>query len=181
MKALFLLLTLTCLFTLTACGGGSGGGNEDSDTDTGGGEGGGGEVGIPTVLEGTWRKACGPMDSLFPDDGYDIVTITVTINQFSSNIENYLDAACSQPDPDLPNPTASGSLSVGADVMTTNGVTATEVDTEITRSSNPDVFVEETYDIFYIDGDNLYFGEFEADVPEDRDDTLDFNRVFVRQ
>lgn len=171
---------LTFFSSLIACGGGSSSDkNSDDNVDT--------TTGIinanntPTILEGTWHKACGPIESQFPEDGYDIVTITFTLNQLYSDIENYIDASCSQPFPDLPNPTAYSIIAIGEEVMTTGGLMATQVDTEITQSSNPDVFVDRTYDIFYIDTDNLYLGDYEADTPENRTNTLSFDRVFVRQ
>jgi len=175
-----LLLTTILLGFLSACGGGSddGGGGENTSNDT------------PTdntdnnnsssnTLDGTWLKACGPM--INPEDGYDIVTITISANQYSNNIENYTDGTCSTPFSPAPNVSASGTFTYGTEFTSTDGVTATQVDIFITSSSDPDLFDVRNYDIFYQDNNNLYFGSEIAETPAERPTAINFDRVFVRQ
>ncbi|MAA65553.1 MAG: hypothetical protein CL581_12330 [Alteromonadaceae bacterium] len=143
------------------------GGNDNDSTNP---------TGEATVLEGTWRKQCGPVAG---QEHSDIVTLTFTGNTFTSDIENYLDAGCNVPYAEAPNPTASGTFVLGEDVMLSSGVTATELDSHITQFDGAPFDIDE-YNVIYIQGDILYTGEGEADSPQQRPTSLDYNRPFDR-
>jgi len=133
----------------------------------------------PTVLEGTWRKPCGSMDS-----HYDVITQTFTGNRFESDIRNYTDSNCLNPLSGAPNPTASGTLNIGNVINTTGGLKANELDTHI-DTSNGAPFDEDDYTIFYIDTNMLYLGDdtgiLDGSSPALRPDTLDASRIYERQ
>lgn len=176
------ILALTLISALMAgCGGGSSGGSNDSDVNKpDNGNSNGNETGTPsgeaTVLEGTWNKPCG----LVPDSGhYDIITHTYTGNQFHTSIENYTDANCTTLFPEGGNPTASGYFTLGDKVVTGSGVTATEEDSHITEYDGVPFDLHE-YTIFLIDNDTLYYGDGEAEAPEQRPTQLDYNRAYYR-
>ncbi len=166
---------------LAACGGGSSstgsgstGGDAGSDTGSGGdtgsgdGAGSGGDTGsggdagsggdTSTVLDGVWVKSCGAVDPSDPETVYDIVTATFSGSSFTSNIKNYLDASCSIPMSEAPNPIAEGVFSIGAEITTVDGVVAQELDSHVTRYSGAD-FDTYTYTIFTVDGNLLYMGD----------------------
>lgn len=179
------ILAFTLVSTLMAgCGGGSDGGDQSSNNlgnGSGSGSSQGGNdnasgTGEATVLEGTWRKPCGPVPG---QEHHDIVTFTSTGNTFTTSIENYSDASCTNPYEYAPNPTASGTFTLGDDVLLSDGVTATEHDSHITQF-NGSPFILDDYNIIYIQGDMLYIGEGEADTPEQRPTTLDYNRPYYR-
>ncbi|MGH1487218.1 MAG: hypothetical protein ACRBCI_13475 [Cellvibrionaceae bacterium] len=198
MKPLIILSLL--LLMLASCGGGSNGSSDDTvvddgsntgtgtnnngggNTNSGNGNNGGASSGgnTTTELEGEWLKICGPIDPAFPADGYDIVRLTFMGDQIFTDIENYTDAACSVAFPQSPNPTATSTFTLGEVVMTSNGIDATEIDIQITEF-NGAPFDEFEYDIYAIEDDNLYGGTVIGLSPEERPDTLDFIRVFVRQ
>lgn len=194
-----LLLSIVLCSWLVSCGGGSSS-SDDSENNTLSGDNiingdNGGETGENvseeagnssessgevSVLEGNWLKSCGPVD----DTHYDIVSIHFQNNQFMSNIENYEDATCTVPLSFSPNPTADGTFTLGNMFVTSGGLEATEIESNITQFNGAPFIIDE-YDIFYIDGDNLYFGDVsgvnDASTPELRPNTLDFFGVFVRQ
>ena len=199
-----LILALLSLL-LIACGGGSGDGNSSSSSSSGGADSGsssssssssgssGGSSSSSgsssggssvTTLEGTWIKACGIADPNDPDSHSDIVTTTFSGNQLDSNIENYQDAACTVPLPVAPNPTSSGTFTVGDTLTTTGGLQATEIDSHI-DTFNGAPFVIDEFTIFYIDGNSLFLGDdsgaLDALSDATRPDTLNFNREFIRQ
>ncbi len=169
---------------MTGCGGGSNGGEQDSNSlgnDSGSGSsqdsnGSSSGSGQATVLEGTWRKPCGPVSG---QEHHDIVTFTSTGNTFTSSIENYIDASCTTPYAEAPNPTASGTFTLGDNVVLGDGVTATEHDSHITQF-NGAPFIIDDYNIIYIQDDTLYIGEGEAETPEQRPTTLDYSRPYYR-
>jgi hypothetical protein len=169
----FLLGVILC-FSIISCGSDGGSSDDIGNVNVGS------VNNSATVLEGRWLKSCSPVD----DSHYDIVSITVSSNQFMSDIENYEDAVCTVPLSFSPNPTSDGTLTIGDALLTTGGLDATEVVTNITHF-NGAPFILNAYDIFYIDGDNLYFGDVNGDgdtsTPDLRPSTLDFTAVFVRQ
>ena len=136
----------------------------------------------PSTIEGVWLKTCSAINVEFPEDGYDVVRITVNGNSITSNIENYEDASCTQPLSFSPSVVISGRYTIGNTLTTAANIEATEIDT-IVSSDNSVVDDGEAYDIFYIDGNNLYFGEETNDnsTPANRPQVLDFTAVFVRQ
>ena len=165
---------------MAACGGSGGVDAPASGGGTGGGSG-------ATALEGTWVKACGigkGEDPTDPKAFYDVVTLKFTGSNFESDIKNYSDSGCTVPIPNVPNPTAKGSFVLGNVTMTTGGLQATEIDSHITEFNGAPFDIDD-FDIFRIDGVNLYFGDIsginDGTAPALRPNTLDFNRVYMRQ
>ncbi|WP_417597694.1 hypothetical protein [Oceanospirillum sp.] len=163
LKKLIVLFAMVTM--LAACGGGSSstesgstGGDAGSDTGSGGDTDSGSGDDTSTVLEGVWVKSCGAVDPSDPETLYDIVTATFSGSNFTSNIKNYLDASCSIPMSEAPNPIAEGVFSIGAEVTTSSGVVAQELDSHVTRYSGAD-FDTYTYTIFTIEGNLLYMGD----------------------
>ncbi|MBZ0334602.1 hypothetical protein [Marinobacter sp. AL4B] len=184
-------MTRIALFTLvsalmTGCGGGGSGddpgkieegtppdsgssdGSDDNDNATPSDE--------ITLLEGTWNKQCGPVKG---EVHHDIVTITFTRGTFSTSIENYIDSGCMVPLPEAPNPTSSGYFTLGADVVLGSGITATELDSHVTRYNGADWEIDE-YTIVYIENNILYTGEGDGESPAQRPTSLDYDRPFDR-
>jgi hypothetical protein len=180
---------------LQACGGGSGGSNtpagsdentepEDTQTENTESEDTQSDSTQSSELEGVWRKLCGPADTSDSNTHYDIVTVTFSGNELSSDIENYEDSACTAPLSIAPNPTASGTFVVGDTLTLSDGTQATTLDSHIdTYDGAP--FVIDEYGIYRIEGDILYMeddtGVRDATSPELRPDILDYNRPFYRQ
>ncbi|OOV88160.1 hypothetical protein [Oceanospirillum linum] len=186
LKKLIVLFAMVTI--LAACGGGSSStgsdstsGGSGSDTGSGGDAGSGGETG--TVLDGVWVKSCGPVDPSDPETLYDIVTATFSGNNFTSNIKNYLDAGCSIPMSEAPNPIAEGVFSIGAEVTTSSGVVAQELDSHVTRYSGAD-FDTYTYTIFTIEGNVLYMGDDngfnDGTTSALRPTAMNYNRAFYK-
>lgn len=181
------ILALTLVSALMAgCGGGSSGGDLEADnpdngsgSDSSQGDGDNGS-GTPTdqvtALDGTWKKDCGPVEG---QEHYDIVTVTHDRGTFTSSIENYRDASCTLPLEYSPNPTASGSYTVGEDVSLSDGVTATKMDSHITQFNGAPFDIND-YNIFYIQNNILYIGKGDADTPQTRPATLDYDRPYYR-
>ncbi|SFM32598.1 hypothetical protein [Marinobacter zhejiangensis] len=171
---------------MTGCGGGSDGDDQNTnnpgsgsgtDSSQGGNDhGSGASNGEPTVLEGTWRKPCGPVPG---EEHHDIVTFTSTGNEFTSSIENYTDANCTNPHPDAPNPTSLGTFTLGDDVLLSDGVTATEFDSHITHFDGAP-FIVDDYNIVYIQGDTLYIGVEGGETPAQRPTSLDYDQPYYR-
>jgi len=177
-------LVIAIVAALSACGGGSSGSNDNNNSGAGGGTSNPPPTPNPaqtTVLEGTWFKGCGPIDAAFPEDGYDIVTITVSGDSFSTAIENYTDAACSVAFPSLPTASANGTVTIGSNFTNLDGDTVTELDILTSNSSDPDIFDVAEFDIFLIEGDFIYFGEESGITENERPEFLDREREFLRQ
>lgn len=177
------VLVCTLVSALMAgCGGGSNGSDlEKNNPDTASGSDSSDSGAVTptnqvTVLEGTWKKQCGPVEG---EEHHDIVTVTFTRSEFTSSIENYTDTSCTNPLEMAPNPTASGNFTLGEDVLLSDGITAIELDTHITQFDGAPFDINE-YNIAYIDNDSLYFGEGEADSPQQRPTSLDYDRPFFR-
>ncbi|MBU2953685.1 hypothetical protein [Marinobacter sp. F3R08] len=171
---------------MAGCGGGGNGSNlepvnEDTTPDTGTPEEGedngtvtpGDQV---TVLEGTWKKQCGSVDG---ESHYDIVTVSFTLGTFTTSIENYIDSGCTIPLQEAPNPVSSGNFSLGEDVVLSEGLTATELDTHVTQFDGAYFEIYE-YDIIYINNNVLYAGIESGSSPEQRASSLNYNRPFYR-
>lgn len=167
---------------MVGCGGGGSGsvleetnenpnpetGNEDSDAVTPSDQ--------ITVLDGTWKKQCGPVEG---EPHYDIVTLSFSRGEFTTDIENYIDSGCTAPLTMAPNPTSSGNFELGDDVVLSDGVTATEINTHITQFDGAYFDIVE-YNIIYINNDTLYSGDDLVDSPVQRPTSLDYNRPFYR-
>ncbi len=158
---------------------GCGGGGSDSvigskETDTS----------LVTELEGQWLKSCGPVDQNDNETLYDIVELTFTNNNLSSSIRNFIDSNCLQPYQDSPNPKASADFQVGDKLTVSGGVEATEIDSQIDRSEGAP-FVANEFGIYYINSNNLYFGDSngvkDGATAARRPVSLDYNRIYVRQ
>jgi len=170
-KLTSLTLLLLSATILTACGGGDGvGDNSDSDSQY---------SDLLANVQGVWVKSCGPVD----DDGeiYDIITITLDQNRGFSDIKNYVDSDCSTPLEFSPNPQASYTFDIVGTVTTTDGLEAIAVNSQI-LTFNGAPFDAREYDIIFVEGDNFYSGlEGAGLTPEERPDSIDFDRLFVRQ
>ncbi len=129
-----------------------------------------------TVLEGTWNKQCGPVEG---ETHHDIVTVSFTGGTFASSIENYIDSGCSIPFQEAPNPTSSGNFALGDDILLSDGLTATELDTHITQFDGAHFDINE-YSIIYIDNDIFYTAEGTTDSTAQRPTSLDYGRPFYR-
>jgi len=183
------IICLTAMMAaLTACGGSSSSSSSTGDVSGGAGDssgsGDGTSSGSTTVLEGVWTKPCGIADKLDSDSHYDIVTATFSGNLYASNIENYIDAGCSVPFSDAPNPTADGTFSVGNEITTSSGTVARELDAHVTRYNGAE-FDLHSYTTFVITGNTLYLGD-ESGVNDgttqaQRSTTLDFERAFFKK
>lgn len=114
------------------------------------------------------------------DSLYDTVRLTFDGNKISSDIKVYEDANCLKPFVRAPNPTASGKFIIGGTRTSIDGEIVTELDVHIERF-NGAPFDTKNYDIFYLDGDALYFSFEAAEEPSDRPDTLDMDRVFYKE
>ncbi len=176
LKNWVLLLSFTVI--VTACGGGSSNTTAANNPSIP-------SSGAITIFEGDWYKPCGVADASEPVIIYDTVSVTFVGNTFDSTIKNYTDANCTVPLQFSPSPTASGLFNLtGIAVATTNGIEASQFDTQITLS-NGAIFDVTEYDIYYITGDTAYFGNIDgindASTPALRPDTLDFTRGFIRQ
>lgn len=175
-----IILPVVLALLLSACESGSSSGSSETDapplTAIGAG------TGEATALEGTWFKECS-LDSSEEDGFYETIELKFSGNTIASDIKIYEDADCTVPFDFAPNPTASGVFLVGESVVTTDGVQATEFDTHITVYDGAEFDIYE-YDIFYIQGGELYFGELsgelDASSPSARPDTLDFERTFYK-
>lgn len=177
----FLFCTLASVMMVGCGGGGSGSvleeteenadpeiGNEDSGAVTPSDQ--------ITVLDGTWKKQCGPVEG---EPHYDIVTVSFSRGEFTTDIENYIDSGCTTPQPFAPNPTSSGNFALGDDVLLSDGLTATEFNIHTTQFDGAFFDIKE-YDIVYIDNDTLYAGDGETDSPLQRPTSLDYDRPFYR-
>ncbi|WP_028304376.1 hypothetical protein [Oceanospirillum maris] len=183
------IIGLTAMMAaLTACGGSSSSSSSTGDVSDGAGDssgsGDGTSSGSTTVLEGVWTKPCGIADKLDPDSHYDIVTATFSGNLYASNIENYIDPACSVPLSYAPNPTADGTFSVGNEITTSSGTAARELDAHVTRYNGAEFDIHD-YTTFVITGNTLYFGDQsgvnDGTTQAQRSTTLDFERAFFKQ
>lgn len=176
-----LVCTLVSAF-MVGCGGGGNGSNPESVNEETGSSGEGEDNGTVTpgdqvtALEGTWNKQCGKVDG---ESHYDIVTVSFTVGKVSTNIENYIDGGCTIPVQEAPNPVASGNFSLGENIVLSDGVTATELNTHVTRFDGAEFDIYE-YDIFYIDNDTLYTSIESGSTPEQRPTSLNYNRPFDR-
>ena len=166
MKKLYLLVVL--IMAISGCGGGGGGGEGSSET--------------TTILEGTWLKACSSNNSA--DPLYDIVTITFTNNNYVSKGDLYTDSGCTIADSTNPTSTLSGTIAIGSELTTTGGLQANEINAH-TDTLNGAVYDDDSFTIFKITGNILYFGDDsgvkDATTLALRPDKLDFIRIFDRQ
>ncbi|RMD81389.1 MAG: hypothetical protein D6820_05200 [Lentisphaerae bacterium] len=181
---------IPALLILAGCGGGGGSSdgldNADAGASTNTGSTGAGTHQSATILEGSWTKPCGigeGENSSDPNAFYDVVTLTFSGNEFYSDIKNYSDAECTTPYPVAPNPTSSGTFTLGDTVTTTSGVQATAIDTHITRFNGAEFDIHD-YNIVRLSENMLYLGDEsginDGETAERRPDTLDFERVFYQ-
>jgi hypothetical protein len=119
-------------------------------------------------LEGTWESTC------FADgDNYKVTTIIFTAIEMDLSGRVYGDSSCNGPFAQESG--ASGIYSIGDEIMTTNGVTAYEIDVTVMIANNEAIYM----DIVQVEGDLMYVsGEGNVTV---RPQTLDFDKAFYRQ
>lgn len=165
---------------ITACGGGSGSGdahqapvNEEGKVES-----------DETVLDGVWVKGCGPVEGAEDDPLYDVVTLTFQGYELHSDIKNFMDASCITPLEGAPNPTASGDLFIGDEVVAESGLLAHQLNTHITEYNGADFDLYD-YTIFRIEINKLYLGKDtennDGESSETRNKSLDFERIYYKQ
>lgn len=158
----------------------------------------------PTMFDGEWLAACTAIDPSFPDEGYEVATLTIAGDSGTARTPLYEDSACAipvTPSEDEPFETVvSASIVYPGGTTETALGTATHVDittesiefdgeppTEAQRAQleRIDAFGTD-YDIALVSGSELFFGDFEADEaldgssPERRPTALE-PTGFVRQ
>lgn len=124
-------------------------------------------------LEGSWLRSCHLADASDPESHYDIIMLRFTGNSFSSDIKNYSDASCKTPFKYAPNPTASGTFSLGKSLVNSNEVTVTEIDTLI-KQFNGSPFEITQYEVFLVQDNKLYFS---VEAADDEQPSAD-NRIY---
>lgn len=114
-------------------------------------------------LNGVWHWACHLVDN-DPDNGYQAVTLrigtqAVPREQAAVRIDIFSDAQCRTR---LRRVNFVYGIRVGEQIETRDGLRAREID--LTIISDPEQLDEQShiYDIYYIEGDTLYFGLEEA-------------------
>lgn len=125
-------------------------------------------------LEGSWRKPCGPVDG---SPHFDIVTISFSRSEFTTDIKNYIDAGCTQPYREAPNPTALIKFKLGNGIMLNDGTIVTEMNSRTMHSDGADFYPEE-YNIIYIKNGTFYAGVDDQDTTLQRPTRLDYKRPF---
>lgn len=173
-KTIIALSVSSFLLTLSACG--SGGDSTEKSTTASDSNGNGTAT---TQLDGVWFKDCYAEDASDPETFYETIEVTFSKGNIASDIHIYTDSLCTSPMPLAPNPTASGTFTIGSSFTSGDGITVQELDSHITEA-NGAPFDEYSYTIFYIDGDQLYVGE-DAETPEERPTMLDFTEAFIKQ
>lgn len=137
-----------------------------------------------TVLDGVWVKECGPVEETEGDPLYDVVTLTFEGNDFKSDIKNFMDASCMTPLAVSPNPTSSGDLSIGDEIVAESGLLVHELDTHITEYNGAEFDLYD-YTIFRIEADKLYLGKNtgvnDGESAETRHQALNFERIYHKQ
>ena len=168
------------VLSIAACGGGSGSSKTNQGPDNDEGKVGSGE----TMLDGVWVKECGPVEDTEGGSFYDVVTLTFQGHEFHSDIKNFMDASCITPMEGAPNPTASGDLSIGDEVVAESGLLAHELDTHITEYNGADFDLYD-YTIFRIEINKLYLGKDtegnDGDSSKARNKSLSFERIYYKQ
>ncbi len=106
--------------------------------------------------------------------------ITFAGNKIISDIKVYEDADCLIPFVKAPNPNASGTFVTGGKITASDGVQVTEIDIYVDRY-NGAPFDINSYDIFYREGDTLYFSYEDADDARERPNTLNYERAFHKE
>lgn len=132
-----------------------------------------------SALIGTWSRDCAEENPGEADTLYDTVKLTFEDSAAHTDINVYEDSACTIPFLHAPNPTASGTYTIGDSFTSVEGLEVIELDTHITEMNGAEFDILE-YTIFYIDGNRLYMGE-NSDDSQDRPTSLDFIRVFYKQ
>ncbi len=135
----------------------------------------------PLPLEGSWMRSCHLADASDPESHYDIITLQFYSDNFSSDIKNYSDASCKIPFKYAPNPTASGTFTLGNSFINSKENTVTEIDTLITQfNGSPFEIIQ--YEVFLIQDNKLYFSIEAADdvLPnaDSRISEIDFSTYF---
>ncbi|MCB1757545.1 MAG: hypothetical protein KDJ38_18635 [Gammaproteobacteria bacterium] len=160
---------------------GNGDGSTDSTTAGGlatGGE--SGESGSPTILEGNWIKSCSLINPTDSEEGYRIWTLTFQGNRFSSHIRNFTTPGCTSASAIYSQVIFQGYFEFGEADVSAEGLPVKRIDV---YTQTPFTNIE--YDIFYQDGNRLYFGDTSGQMNgktlETRPDSLDFYWELVKE
>ncbi|WP_406672183.1 hypothetical protein [Natronospira sp.] len=151
-------------------GNGDGNGNGNGD----GGDNGDGDAGLEP-LQGAWTSGC-----VFIDGENQILERHVDGNIAEGYFEIFdeADTSCAN------TPVFSGYLaweiSAGDEITTDSGVTARELDIELTDDPDGLGAPDNEYDIFRVEGDTPYFGDNPSTSPENRPTALDWDTPFHR-
>ena len=142
------------------------------------------ETSTTTELEGTWLKSCSAVDQNDPDTLYDIVEVKFNNNKVNSSIFNFTDSHCTTSLSFSPNPTSSGVFSLGEQIITSGGVESIIIDTHIDTFDGAPFIIDE-FSIYYLDNNTLYLGDTtgvkDGLTTANRPDSIDYNRIFIRQ
>ena len=164
-------------------GGGSDATNPDNNTDNASSSGdasvdetgdqGSTPAGPPTELEGKWTKACVLINPSDPDEGYRIWWLSFEGKRFSSYIRNFTTPGCTSASAIYSQVIFQGYFEFGETMTSSEGLDVRQIDV---HTQTPIDSVE--YDIFYQDGDRLYFGDtsgqYGGTSVESRPNSLDF-------
>ena len=129
------------------------------------------------MLDGEWLLACSVVDPEFPEDGYDVTTLSISGDTGTSRTLNYTDSACTAPGSPAETVITASIVYPGGSTDTARGpalhidVTPEGVLVDGTMPPVADMEGDDTpdtdYDIALVTGNELYFGDFEIDPGRD--------------
>ena len=128
----------------------------------------GAPAGTPTVLEGKWSSGCMAYGQSYLNNASQFTNGSVTMVTTV-----FTDSACATTA--IYTDTETGTFSVGASSATVVG--ATNLDASLTNAQGQ---TSASYQIFKIDGDNLYMGDHSGQTELDRPTVLDQTHVLKR-
>ncbi len=157
MKINIVIITLIATMVFSGC-------NHEDDKST------------KTELEGTWVYICKDRGDgvFFKSKG------TFSGDSFNFSIQEYSNSGCSRLTGDS---SGSGKFSIGKSITTSSGLSAKEIDITTLKQDGKDVNVKD-YDIFRIDGRDLYFGKYtskyDGESRSGRPIDLDFDENLIK-
>ncbi|MES9969876.1 MAG: hypothetical protein ABW092_07550 [Candidatus Thiodiazotropha sp.] len=161
------------ILIMQGCGGGGGSSDNPTDTsDTGNGS----NSDQASQLAGRTWQLCNQFSATST-----LFTQEYTETGFAATYNTYQNDSCSGT-PFTSDEIVSGTYTVGGDVTTTGGVTATELDYHVTSAFGSPLPVADQYslyDIYYIDNDALYFSDESSTEAQSRPDTIDFSDAYL--
>lgn len=126
-----------------------------------------------TTLEGEWIRSCIQIDPTDIEQGYRIWSLTFAGNRFSSHIRNFTNPGCISASAIYSQAIFQGHFEFGNTITSSEGLAAIQIDV---HTQTPVNNIE--YDIFYMTGNELYFGDTgtvqDGTSPENRPNSLDF-------